>query len=236
MLINLVAFQLSSSETELTPEISWQWAVQTLPLSWDFLLTDGAVRGYLSLSEGSCELPRWSMERRLGVRWGGGQSLVTRVPREERWGLLAKSWANYMKGNEAPLPKIWTCRFQKERGEGNFPSCKGLGRERGPQGCLHGPVVNRKSAFSFDTPFWVSYKLCFVFGEANIGKGINFFKKKKKSKLWKAKASKSLEESTAKCYNTWFEWKDDDCDLPHPSFYFFFFPKILQSDLISVII
>ena len=26
----------------------------------------------------------------------------------------------------------------------------------------------------------LSYKVCFVFGEANIGKGIYFFKKKKK--------------------------------------------------------
>lgn len=45
MPINLVKFKPSSSEIELPPEISWQWAVWTLPPFSGFLLTEDAVKG-----------------------------------------------------------------------------------------------------------------------------------------------------------------------------------------------
>ena len=48
----------------------------------------------------------------------------------------------------------------------------------------------------------LSYKVCFVFEEANIGKGIYFLKKKKKSKILKAKTLERLEENTTECDST----------------------------------
>lgn len=37
---------------------------------------------------------------------------------------MAKSPENYIKGKQGPLPKTLMYRFQKERGEGYFPSCE----------------------------------------------------------------------------------------------------------------
>lgn len=45
MPINLVKFRPSSSEIELTPQISWQWAVQACPVSQGILLIEGAAKG-----------------------------------------------------------------------------------------------------------------------------------------------------------------------------------------------
>lgn len=49
----------------------------------------------------------------------------------------------------------------------------------------------------------LSYKVCFVSGEANIGKGIYFLKEKKKKKAnLKAKTLERLEENATECDST----------------------------------
>lgn len=162
MPINLVKFQLSSSEIELTPEISWQWAVQALP---PFSGHPAHWRRY----EGDIYLPWREAATRIKLGrlteckqrlvWG---CLINSVPKERRWSLFAKSSENHIKGNQGPLPKTLIYRFQKERGEGYFPSCeeaqpqllKVLWERKRPPGLSTWPVANEKSAFSFDTPLW----------------------------------------------------------------------------------
>ena len=84
----------------------------------------------------------------------------------------------------------------------------------------------------------LSYKVCFVFEEANIGKGIYFFKKKKKSKILKAKTLERLEENTTECDSTWFlDGRMMIESLPTPDFFkFWLFQRWYGDNLIIFIL